>query len=724
MSTFGLLGLLIAFAGVSVSVLCLCASEVCTRIKKQPLSQTLNWAGHIATFTTCIALTFCCGLLVYCFMTGDYTIEYVLKEHSSTDGFLGWLYKLSGLWAGKEGSLLFWAWLISVFNSTIAARNLKNCERLDNMAIAISQLVLFAFVCLLLFSSDNMPFAATSSKYYTSNGLLTSAASTLGLNPLLEHWAMAIHPPTLFIGYAGLTVPFAYAIAALIVNDATSTWVKRASTYTLFSWLFLSIGIALGSVWAYIVLGWGGYWGWDAVENASLFSWLVGLALIHSFTVYKQRGAFKRWSIMCACLTFLFVIIGTFITRSGIVQSVHAFSGDATSMIFFSLLMAFAVLAGVVGLAVRWKNFGPAANGTDNIENMLSKEGAYYFNNVILIAFTILLAYLTVSSALPGFLPFGGQTVSTGTYNAIARPLGIVYLLILAVCPLLAWGKTQRGNFLKNAKVPAICACVLFIALAAFWALNLLPSYNSIIEAGTTEASELASEGPTWYYNGLSLVGFLVASLLFFNALFMLGRTIGATKQKLNSGAVKAFFATITKQPARFGGFLAHTAMAIILVGLIGSSMYVTEQTAYIPYDEDSDTASADIQIKDYTLKFVSSSVEEVSSNKNVIYTVVFDAYKGDAYIGQVSPSVQVATSTQQQKLNASVISLPNEDLFVSYRGVSDNDELSMDVRLNPLISFVWVGSAILLLAICAATFGRFARKKNSSSPETGVHES
>ena len=335
MSTIGLMGLLVAFAGVAVSVLCLLAGAILGRKGENSLGETLTWGGHIASILTTVALTICCGILVYCFFAGDYSIEYVLKQHSNAEGTLGWLFKLSGLWAGREGSLLFWAWLISVFNSVVAIRDLKSPRKLDSMALMVSQLVLAAFVGVLLFSESNMPFTVTPQKYYNADGSLTTAASMLGMNSLLEHWAMAIHPPTLFVGYAGLTIPFAYAIAALIVNDSSREWVVRSQRYALFSWLFLGIGIGLGAVWAYVVLGWGGYWGWDAVENASLLSWLVGVALIHSFTVYRQREAFKRWSVMCACITFAFVIVGTFISRSGLVQSVHAFEGDPVSLVLF-----------------------------------------------------------------------------------------------------------------------------------------------------------------------------------------------------------------------------------------------------------------------------------------------------------------------------------------------------------------------------------------------------
>mgnify|MGYP004457624409 FL=1 len=724
MSTIGLIALLVAFAATAVAVVCLLAGFLLGRKRATDASDTLTWAGHVAVFLATAALTVCCGVLVYCFFAGDYSIEYVLNQHSNASGDLAWLYKLSGLWAGREGSLLFWAWLISVFSSVVAARDLKNPRKLDSMALFVLMAVLAAFVGVMLFSESNMPFTVTPDKYYGKDGELTTAASLLGMNTLLEHWAMAIHPPTLFVGYAGLTVPFAYAIAALVVNDPSKEWVVRAERYALFSWLFLGIGIGLGAVWAYVVLGWGGYWGWDAVENASLLSWIVGVALIHSFTVYRQRGAFKRWSIMCACITFAFVIVGTFISRSGLVQSVHAFEGDPVSLVLFGALIVCSVFAGAIGLAIRWKSFG--ATSADDMESMASKEAAYYFNNVIMVVFAVLLAYLTVSSALPSVLPFGGEQVSAGTYNAIARPLGIVYLAILAVCPLLAWGKTDPREFLRTARVPAICALVLFVVLMVYWATYLVPSYDAVIAVGDTNAEGLASEGPAAYYNGLAAVGFLVASLLLFNSLFVLVRAVRSYGKAHDVGALAALGGLLSRNASRLGGFLSHFAMAVILVGLIGSSMYVTEVNDYVPYDEATDTAGEAMTVQDFTLTYASNSVEMADNKDDIVYTVVFDVYKGDAYLGQVSPAVQVVSSTQQQKLVASVLSLPTEDLFVVYRGVNDDGAFSMDVRVNPLVSEVWIGFGLLMVGVAVATFGgrgakragKVAAKKQTSDTE------
>ena len=506
MSTFGLFGLVIAFAGVAIGSVCLLASQALRGTRRASSADTFAWAGAVAHILAFVALTFCCGLLVFCFMTGDFSIEYVLLEHSEAEGALGVLYRFAGLWAGREGSLLLWAWLISAFNVAVAVRVMKHDEPIDCMALLVSGLVLVAFVAVMLFSESNMPFTATAAPYIDSSGRLTNTGSMQGMNPLLEHWAQAIHPPTLFIGYAGLTIPFAYAIAALIANDPSKKWVERSSRFAMISWLFLGIGIGLGCVWAYVVLGWGGYWGWDAVENASLLSWCVALALVHSFTVYRKRGAFKRWSIMCACITFAFVITGTFITRSGIVQSVHAFEGDPVSLVLFGGLIAVSMLVGALGLFIRWKSFCPGEN--DVMESFASRDAAYYFNNVIMIVFTVILCYLTVASALPSWLPFGGQSLSAGTYNAIARPLGVVYCAIIAVCPLLSWVKTDPKTFWKKARIPALCAVVLFVGLMSYFATTLYPAYDAIIQAGGTEAEELASEGPVWYYNGIAVVGF------------------------------------------------------------------------------------------------------------------------------------------------------------------------------------------------------------------------
>ncbi len=693
MSAVGTFCLLAAFAGCAISLACLGIAHVFHHAGRIERSDAFAWGGRLSAVLTAAALTVCCAVLVWCFMTGDTSLEYVVKNRSDATGDLAWLFKLSGLWAGRAGSLLFWAWLISAFNVFLVLSTRKDVRPLDNGALSVSGMVLLAFLGVLLFSSDNTPFVSLDPRYLDAEGNLVGAASLWGMNALLEHWAMAVHPPTLFVGYAGLTFPFAYAVAALVVDDDGVTWVNRALPYLMFSWLLLGAGIGLGAVWAYVVLGWGGYWGWDPVENASLLPWLVGVALLHSFIVYRRRGTFKRWSVMCACLAFAFVILGTFITRSGIVESVHAFDGDSVSLVLFLALIVASLLAGSVGLAVRRRSFGAQNASDDDIDSLVSKDAAYYVSNLIMVTFAVLLAYMTVSSALPGFLPFGGKALSAGTYNSIARPLGIAYCALIAVCPLLGWRKTDGAAFRRRALLPGVCAVVTFAVLMAYFLLYLLPSYNAIVATGGSAAEGLLEQGPSWYYNGLAVVGFAVASLLVFNAAFMVVRA-----------ARRAGFPWRRRLPA-LGGGIAHAAVGVILIGLIGSSMYVTEVTGYLPHDEETDTVPTSFTVQDFELVYTGSSIERSENADDVTYALAFDVLKDGSHAGSVEPAVQVVQSTQQQKLVADVISFPAEDLFVVYRGVNAEGAFSLDVRVNPLIGFVWVGFALLMVGSLLSLF-------------------
>ena len=684
--TFGLFGLLIAFMGVAAAVICLVLSLALAR-RSDSASETLGQCGQVATVLACVALTFCCGVLVYCFMIGDISITYVVEYQSDATGSLAWLYRLSGLWGGREGSLLFWAWIISVFNTVVALRARRQRGQIDFAALLVADIVLLAFVGLLLFSEDNIPFVAIDESYVDEDGALTGAALYWGMSSLLEHWAMAIHPPTLFIGYAGLTIPFAYAMAALIVGDASDLWVRRAQGYALLTWLFLTVGIGLGAIWAYVVLGWGGYWGWDPVENASLLPWLTSVALIHSFTVYRQRGMFKRWSVFCAALSFSFVVLGTFITRSGIIESVHAFSGDTVSLVLFLVLIVCSLVAAVIGLALRWKAF--AAPATDELDALPGKYIAAYVNNLVVVLCAVLLAYLTLASALPEPLPLAGLSVSTATYEAIARPLGIVYLLLVAVCPLLSWAKTDRRAFARRALVPGICALVLFAALLVVFALYLKPIYDAIIAEGGTAADELLEYGPSAYYFGLTIAGFAVASLLVMNALFTAGRV-------LRSGGLKG----LRRRLPALGGSVAHAAMAVLLVGLIGSSMYVSDETFYLTYDEEEDTIEDVIEMNGYTLEYAESAGVLLDNEDDIVYEICFNVYKGDTFVKHISPSLTYTQSTVSTTTNAAVASVPYEDVFVIFQGFSDEYEVAIEVIINPFISFVWAGIVLLALGM------------------------
>ena len=695
MSTFGLIALLVAFSATGISIVALIVGHI---LRKREVGSTLSWAGRLASIIACVCLTAACGIMIYCFLVGDCSIQYVLENHVLTTGVLGTLYRISGLWAGRAGSLMFWAWLISLFAAIMSVRRMGKTEPMDNLAVLVMMVVLIAFVGVMLFSEENMPFTVTEDQYFDDDGKLTTAASMLGMNSLLQHWAMAIHPPMLFLGYGGLTVPFAYAIAAVIVNNPSKEWVLRSERYAVTAWMFLTVGIGLGAVWAYVVLGWGGYWGWDPVENASLLPWLVAVALIHSFTVYKNRGMFKRWAVMCACLAFSFCIVGTFITRSGLIESVHAFAADEVSLVLFAVLIVLSVLVGLVGIIWRRKSFAADANAPE-AQSMLSKDGMYFVNNVIMILLAFLLCYLTVAQALPSWMPFGGSSVASATYNVIARPIGALYLLVMALCPLLGWCKTDPKRFFRKALIPGICALVLFILLAVYWGMVLVPSYDAVIVAGGSNAEVIQEQGPSAYYNGLALFCFFVASLLIFNSGCQL---VGVVK----TAAAKARFSK--GMLARLGSCVSHLAMGVILIGLVGSAMYVTEVSDYMPYDKENNTCSDTFKINDYELEFKDATASMNDEHTDVIYEITLEVYKNGNDMGAVKPNIKLGVNTQQQKMGAGVISLPQEDLFVVYQGVNtDGDGIHLDVRVNPLISVLWFGFGLLVLGMVMCMFGR-----------------
>ena len=767
--TIGLFSLVIAFAAVAVSVLGLLIAHLARR-RSPGLSETFATVGYAATFLTTLALTAAAAVLVYCFLAGDISITYVVENRSDATGSLALLYRLSGVWAGREGSLLFWAWLISLFNSVVAARHFSRMEEIDTAALLVAQLVLTVFAGLLLFSEDNIPFVTIDDAYIADDGSLTGAAELWGMSSLLEHWAMAIHPPALFIGYAGLTIPFAYALAAVLCADASAAWVRRAGSWAVFSWLFLTAGIALGAVWAYTVLGWGGYWGWDPVENASLIPWLVSTALVHSLSVCRTRGIFGRWSLMCACLAFSSVVFATFITRSGLIESVHAFAGDAVSLVLFLALIICSLLAGAVGLAVRWKMF--ASTESDDLEALPGKYVAYYVNNLVCVLCALLLAYLTVASALPSPLPLAGMSVSSATYEAIARPLTIVYLALAAICPLLSWTSRtsrptrtsprsmrqkshptrnlwqkshptrnlwQKSHFVRRTSeaksdeqnaisatgggepqartnphllICALLSLCIFIALCVFFALHLAPAYDAQVAAGGSTAETLAAYGPRAYYFALTIAGFLVASLLFMNALYLSGRALSAGVRGLRA------------RLPQVGGGLAHAGMAVLLVGLISSSMYATDETFTLTYDEDTDSMDSDIELFDYTLVYSENAAVLLSNDDDVIYEICFDVYDDGEYVEHVSPSITYTQSTMQSTTNAVVVSRPVEDLFVVFSGTTDDSGVMMEVRVNPLVKFVWLGAILLAAGMLLSLFSRrtphtFSMWQKFHSPRT-----
>lgn len=660
--------------------------------------------GYILVFGSVLVLTLCIVILLVCFLTENYSLAYVVSNFPQTTSRFKLFYQIAAVWAGRQGSLLFWTWLIALSAAVVAWRRMRMTDDLTSIALAVVQIVVAFFVATLIFSESNNPFLPTAAQYLNADGTLAAGVGG-GMNPLLLHWAMVLHPPATFIGYAGCTIPFAYAIAALVTGDMSARWVELCDRIAVFAFIFLTIGMGLGAVWAYVVLGWGGFWAWDAVENASFMSWLTAIAMIHSFTMYRKRGCFKRWSMFAATITFIFVVLGTFITRSGLVQSVHAFAQDPVSTYFFLGIMVVAALAFVLLLVYRSSQI----NDGDEIESLISKAGSYYLTDLIVIVGACLVAYLTVSSALPSWMPLGGQVVSAGVYNAVARPATALFALLMGVCPMLGWRKTDRAAFARNMRVPAILGAIVFVLLMIYFVDTLVPAYDAMAAAGGDAAASLAEQGPRVYYLGLAVVSLFAAALLFASSCYLLGRGVRGRMKNKGENPLVALVQLFHRSPAQAGGYLTHLGCAIVLVGLVGSGMFVQEGT--INLTAEAGAASTDT-VGGYTavLENVDDSFD---SNDNRIMTTEMlvgmpteDFSTTNPTLEQaytVKPSMEVSAATQQQTIHASVVGLPLEDIFVAFQGTNADGSLSILIKVNPLIRLNWIGGVVTVLGIVLA---------------------
>jgi cytochrome c-type biogenesis protein CcmF len=672
MGLSGLGNLLLAFASVSA----LASIAAIAFGGRSDAGEPARKLGNFFTFGVLAFTTLAITLLAAAFLGENFALEYVAYNHPTIVGASSWLYKLSGVWAGREGSLLFWEWVLAMFAAWIAYRSFRKDDPLASTALAIINFVQLFFLAALFIPLNN-PFKMLPTEYLdpATGALLIEAA----MNPLLQTWAMIVHPPTLFIGYAGLTVPFAFALAAAFTGDVSKKWVEYSDRITVFSWLLLGIGIGIGAIWAYIELAFGGYWGWDPVENASLLPWLTGVGLIHSMTVYKKRGGFKPWTMIMAAVTFVFVLLGTFITRSGIVQSVHAFSEDPLSFWLFLSMMVGSLAVMGFAVALRWN----ALKGNDAFERVVSKEGSYYFNNVIMLIAAVLVAYLTLAQSLPKWLPGGGMTFGIATYDSLARPLGIFYVLVMAVCPILAWGGGDLRVLWQRAKWPVGGAAVISTGLIAIFYTSLLPYYTP------------SGSGNPVMHHTVAIIGLLTASLAIALPLFLF--IDGARKRAAARGESfgAALGKILTKSRVQSGAYPTHLGMGIILVGLVGSTMYVKSFDASMAQTPG---ATYDAGAYRFTMKGLQESTE---ANGDIVYRLHLDVAKNGRSIGEIGPRMVAPIqlrSKNQTTQKVALIQEPLKDVFVSFSGVDQAQKAAVTIKFFPMQWWVWAGFIVTIL--------------------------
>ncbi|HPT28521.1 MAG TPA: cytochrome c biogenesis protein CcsA, partial [Bryobacteraceae bacterium] len=455
METLGALAVLVAFCLAIYSVL----ASVVGVLTKRPY---LTVSGQRAVYGIFILLSVASGILVYALMVSDFRFAYVAARSNKA---MPAVYKFAAWWGGQEGSLLLWSWLLSLYSAVVLVTNRRKFRDMMPWVTAVLMFTQVFFLTLNAFVEPPFQMLAV------GRGI-TAVQDGQGLNPLLQYWTMAIHPPTLYLGYVGFIVPFAFAMGSLITKQPGDAWIATTRRWSLITWGFQSAGVLLGAGWAYAVLGWGGYWGWDPVENASLLPWLTATAFLHSVMMQEKKGMMKVWNMVLVSATFFLCIFGTFLTRSGIVSSVHAFAQSSLGSWFLGFL-GIAILLTTV-LIVRRLDY---LKSETQLESVLSRESSFLFNNLILLASTFAVLWGTMFPVLTEYIMGEKITVGAPFFNKVNIPIGLFLLLLTGVGPLIAWRRSSWESLRRAFYWPAI---MFAVAVAVTLAMGSRHFYASV----------------------------------------------------------------------------------------------------------------------------------------------------------------------------------------------------------------------------------------------------
>jgi cytochrome c-type biogenesis protein CcmF len=588
-----------------------------------------------------------CGLvsvavvrLVYALVTHDFQIEYV---YAYTSRALSLPYRLSALWAGNDGSLLFWAWLLSLTAVIVIRQKRDVANALVPYASSVIMATQSFFLILILAVAS--PFEKFS--FVPPDGF--------GLNPLLENPGMVIHPPTLLAGYVVFTVPFAFAIAALLSNRLGDEWIVAVRRWTIVAWLFLGGGNVLGAWWAYRVLGWGGYWAWDPVENAGFMPWLAATAFLHSIMMQRRKGMLKVWNMVLIILTFTLAIFGTFLTRSGILSSVHSF-GESNLGPFFLVFIGI-ILFGSLGL-LYYRSEGLKAEA--EMESFVSRESTFLLNNLLIVgaAFTIFLGtvFPVISEAVRGVK----ITVGPPFFNQVTGPVFFTIILLTGVCTLIGWRRASVRNLIRNFLWPLVVALVLGIVLFI---------------AGIRQ----------WY----ALIAFQLCSFVLSTIIYEWFRGTSARHRVRSENYLKAFLGLIGANRPRYGGYIVHIAVIFIAVGIIGSSFFNAEKEATLMPDES-------MNINGYTLTYTDLDIYQTESK--VVVTASLSVDKEGKVLGILAPKKDFYPREEQPLTVVAMRSTLREDLYVILIGWEEDGTIALKVLVNPLVNWIWIGGGLMLL--------------------------
>ncbi len=632
---------------------------------------SLAWveSARKAMLLTFPLITLASLAIIILLVGGHYEVQYV---YNVTSNSMPTYLKITALWGGQAGSLVFWSWLMSAFASAVTLRKWDRDREFLPWVIVVSLVTLSFFLSLNIFVENPFIRFWQSSVGRQMAAMFQPAGATLitpfdgrGLNPLLRHYGMIIHPPMLYLGFVSFVIPYAFGIAALITGRTDDRWIRLTRRWSLVAWLFLSLGLVLGSRWAYDVLGWGGYWGWDPVEIAAFMPWLSGTAFLHSVMIQEKRGLFKRWNMILIILTYSLVIFGTFLTRSGVLSSVHAFAQSAIGPLFFGFI-GLTFIASAALLLSRWNSL----YSEGEMHSLLSREALFLLNNLLFILI-LFVCFLGVIYPLVSELVTGQKvTVGPPFYERTTGPLFALLLLDMGVAPLSAWGHSTIKTLGRAIWKPLAGSLVVLAAVAVLGIRN-------------------------W----AALLAFWLVSLASLVTLYEFYRGVAARHRRSGENPFKAFWTLLARNRRRYGGYIIHLGVVLMALGIIGIEMFQTETQGTI-------APGGSLSLGRYTVTFDKLDLFDTNDGRNVARAVVSVTRDGN-YLGSLHPRRDYYYDSQQPMTIPGVRSSMEDDLYVllvDWQPITATG-VTFKVYHNPLVNWLWVGGFVFILGTLVAAW-------------------
>ena len=649
MDVFGSFSLLLAFVCAVYAVI---GGIFAIRTRHPLLIKSTRQAG----IATCVLIFLSTISLEYLLFTDNFSMAYVVS-HSNRD--LSAFYKVAALWAGQEGSLLFWSTLLSVYVlSVLIAYRHKNGELMPYVGVILAGVQLF-FLTLNNFVEN--PFKTLG--VMNASGMLEpfTRMDGNGLNPLLQYPEMVIHPPNLYSGYTGFTIPFAFALAALLARYPGEKWIHLTRKWTMVAWCFQSLGILLGAHWAYAVLGWGGYWGWDPVENASLLPWLTGTAFLHSVMMQEKRGMMKVWNVWLVFCTFLLCILGTFLTRSGVVSSVHAFANSHIGPWFVGFMMVILLVCFVAYFKNR-----DYLKSENVLDSMVSRESSFLFNNLLFLVACIAVLSGTLFPVFSEWFTSNRISVGAPFFNKVMIPIGLAILFLTGVGPLLAWRKTSMDSLKRNFGWPLLVG-----AISAVLAFVLR------------------------YRDGASMLCFFLCGFVTWTIVLEFYRGAKVISARTGMSKMMSAHELAMRNTRRYGGYVVHFGMVLIFIGLAGAAFNTEAQKPMNIGDA--------LKLGPYTL--VLQSADTKAEKNYTAQRMIVEVLKGNKQIMMLYPEKrQFQGNEQAAGTMVAIYSTLREDLYVVYAGMDPEANVPViHAFLNPLVKWIWLGGVWVVMGTLLA---------------------